>query len=138
MYSIIEALALFLKLDLTEAQYQMMRTGAVDQGADIYPPLYQIQEEKKKCVPIGIENPSPGEYLVSIQNCVHHHLTRLMEDDGEFREVIERYGRDPNNKVFYRYFYIQFTLDEKSRFFPHKIKVTKIPISRIFHGFKNL
>ena len=104
MYSIIEALALFLKLDLTEAQYQMMRTGAVAQGADIYPPLYQIQEEKKKCVPIGIENPKPGEYLVSIQNCVHHHLTRLMEDDGEFRDVIERYGRDPNNKVFYRYY----------------------------------
>ena len=103
MYTILEALALFLKLDLTEAQYQILRTGAMDQGANIYPPLYQLQEEKKKCIPMGIEHPNPGEYLISVQDCVHHHLSRLLEDDDEFRGVIERYGSDPNNKVFYRY-----------------------------------
>ena len=102
MYTTLEALALFLKLDLTEAQYQILRTGAKEQGADIYPPLYKLQEEKKKCLPLGIENPNPGEYLVSVQDCVHHHLSRLLEDDKEFRGLIERYGRDPNNKVFYR------------------------------------
>ena len=64
--------------------------------------IQKLQEEKKKCIPMGIENPNPGEYLISVQDCVHHHLSRFLEDDEEFRDVIESFGRDPNNKVFYR------------------------------------
>ena len=101
MYTPLEALALFLKCDLTEQQYQMLRMGALGQGADIYPPLYKVQEEKKKCVPEGIENPNRGEYLVSMQNCLHHKLSRMLEDE-QLLALIEDYGRDPNNEFFFQ------------------------------------
>ena len=102
MYPVVEALALFLKCNLTEDQYQMLRMGAIGQGADIYPPLYKLQEEKKKCVPEGIESPRNGEYLIPIHNCLQHKMSRMLEDE-ELVAVIEDYGRDPNNVIVCTY-----------------------------------
>ena len=82
----------------------MLRTGAKAQGANIYPPLYKIQEEKKKCVPDPqeIENPRNGEYLVSTQTCLHHKMSRMFEDE-ELAARFERYGKDPNNVIVCTY-----------------------------------
>ena len=102
MYPVTEALALFLKCNLTEEQYQMLRMGAIGQGADIYPPLYKLQEEKKKCVPEGIESVRNGEYSVPIHNCLHHKMSRMFEDE-EFAAAIEDFGRDPNNVIVCTY-----------------------------------
>ena len=94
-YSVLEAVTLFFDLGLTEEQYHKLHTSAKERGADIYPPLYKIQDMKKKMMPAGIQNPSEGVYQIPMKNVLHHKLERLIDEDT--LKQIQAYARDPNN-----------------------------------------
>ena len=60
-YSVVEALALIINLNLTKEQYQILRTGAQARGHDLYPSYYQVRISKKNFYPKNI--------LITEQKC---------------------------------------------------------------------
>ncbi|KAJ4430630.1 hypothetical protein ANN_19219 [Periplaneta americana] len=72
-----EALALFLEADFTMHQYNMMRRGAKDRNADIYPSYKRILNEKKRCYP---ESVSVTEFLaeVKFQDLLNHTVSQIL------------------------------------------------------------
>ena len=99
-YSIEDATGLFFKNNMTEEQYHSVHMSAIGQNADIYPPLYRIQEQKKAMMPDGLEHPKSGEYLIPKQNVLNHRLSTMFEDQ-ELLGKLRAFARDPNNRFLF-------------------------------------
>lgn len=72
-----EALAIFLEADLTTHQYKVMRQGAKDLNADIYPSYKRILNAKKTCYPESLlVTESVAE--VKLQDLLNHTASRII------------------------------------------------------------
>ena len=77
-YSGDEALALILDGGLTKHSYQLLRNGAAQRNADLYPPYNVVRESKNRCYP-GPETFIIRDYSaeVNFQNLMDHTAIRL-------------------------------------------------------------
>lgn len=87
-YSPDEALALYLDSQLSRDSYLMLRLGAKEKGADIYPTLQKLHEAKRACYPNAITI-SDHKSSVELQCLLDHTVLRLCKAlDPEISTVI--------------------------------------------------
>ena len=86
-YSLEEANALIFARRLSQDTYQVLRNGAKERGADIYPIYNDLLDYRKQfCTPDGIEF-NDLEVTVSIKNVLEHQIRRMF-DDPMFKERV--------------------------------------------------
>ena len=73
-----EALAMIIDTGLSKSAYQVIRSGAVEKGCDLYPTYNDIRKAKDNCYP---ENISVEDYSASIplKDLMSHTVNRLCE-----------------------------------------------------------
>ena len=79
-YTVDEALALLVDLDLTTAQYHSMRMSAVERGCQLYPAYKKVAKAKAVCLPsqeaISV---LPDQAQVDLQSLLDHTAARLLQ-----------------------------------------------------------
>ena len=94
-------------MNLTVRHYKILRSQALDKGADVYPSYEKILEMKELCTPQNISFSEDGtEVVVSIKDILDHRISRILDLNPEVMEEMLRIARiDPNAKfiLFYKY-----------------------------------
>ena len=88
-----EALALLLQLNLTEKAYLQLREGAIESGADIYPPYNKVQEMKKASLPKDIIY-KDDEVVVTLQATVNNQIDKICQLSPEMVEEMVRIKKE--------------------------------------------
>ena len=78
MYTPEEALRLFVDGNFTKNSWQLIRSSARDQHANIYPSYHEIHAAKVQCCPDGI-HVEPEAAVVPLQNLLNHTARRLVQ-----------------------------------------------------------
>lgn len=100
-YSPEEALALMVDLGLTKEGFIMMRLGAKERGADIYPSYYIIAKAKEMFYTVNIKI-NENEAIVSVQDLLNHTVQRLSEIQADVILQNISYDRD-TIEVYYKW-----------------------------------
>ena len=92
-----------LKNKWTDAEYESIRAGAKERGAELYPPLYLLKWSKAKCQvdKNKIHHPSEEVFWVSTQDCLEHHLEKIVNQ--EVQKWLDLFAEDPDN--FFQFIY---------------------------------
>ena len=78
-YTVDEALAMMVDLDLTTAQYNSMRLSAVERGCRLYPAYKKVTKAKIECLPPpGAITVLPDRAQVDLQPLLDHTAARLL------------------------------------------------------------
>ena len=80
---------MIIKMNLTVRQYKILRTQAIDKGADIYPAYERILDMKELCTPKNIKF-SDDEASVSIKDVLEHRISRILALNPEVQDEMER------------------------------------------------
>ena len=67
-----------LQLNFTEKAYLQLREGAIESGADIYPPYNKVQEMKKASLPKDIIY-KDDEVVVTLQATVNNQIDNSVQ-----------------------------------------------------------
>ena len=96
-------MALLLQLNLTEKAYLQLREGAIESGADIYPPYNKVQEMKKASLPKDIIY-KDDEVVVTLQATVNNQIDKICQLSPEMVEEMVRIKKEnPGAKIVFSY-----------------------------------
>ena len=85
-----EALATLVDLDLSKAQYERLRLGAIEHGADLYPSYHRVLQAKAACMPSAdsmLMSPTLAE--VQLQALLDQTTERLLTMQKEVVEALK-------------------------------------------------